>query len=204
MVQTSWFTVFEYACILVCSSHNISKWPCDDFMNRFFDADSIITLFLCCCSDVLVYISLFAVQSLFLGIFELCDDLLSCECHFPWWTVSYEERALYLEAIIQNHKENMTFEDFAAQVFSPSPSFWPTGGAGETPSLAFYWTFFNDWHCTNTEPKPNNLTHVESMYGIVSLKMKIVLTFTHPQVVPNLYAFLSSVEHKRRYFEECE
>uniref|UniRef100_A0A8C2F6D7 Ral GTPase activating protein, alpha subunit 2 (catalytic) n=1 Tax=Cyprinus carpio TaxID=7962 RepID=A0A8C2F6D7_CYPCA len=30
----------------------------------------------------------------------------------------YEERALYLEAIIQNHKENMTFEDFAAQVFS--------------------------------------------------------------------------------------
>uniref|UniRef100_A0A8C2F2A2 Ral GTPase activating protein, alpha subunit 2 (catalytic) n=1 Tax=Cyprinus carpio TaxID=7962 RepID=A0A8C2F2A2_CYPCA len=44
----------------------------------------------------------------------------------------YEERALYLEAIIQNHKENMTFEDFAAQVFSPSPSYWPTGGAGET------------------------------------------------------------------------
>uniref|UniRef100_A0A8C1PU41 Ral GTPase activating protein, alpha subunit 2 (catalytic) n=1 Tax=Cyprinus carpio TaxID=7962 RepID=A0A8C1PU41_CYPCA len=42
----------------------------------------------------------------------------------------YEERALYLEAIIQNHKENMTFEDFAAQVFSPSPSYWPTGGAG--------------------------------------------------------------------------
>uniref|UniRef100_A0A8C1Q0T2 Ral GTPase activating protein, alpha subunit 2 (catalytic) n=1 Tax=Cyprinus carpio TaxID=7962 RepID=A0A8C1Q0T2_CYPCA len=39
----------------------------------------------------------------------------------------YEERALYLEAIIQNHKENMTFEDFAAQVFSPSPSYWPTG-----------------------------------------------------------------------------
>ncbi|XDV42639.1 hypothetical protein PO909_011262 [Leuciscus waleckii] len=30
----------------------------------------------------------------------------------------------------------MTFEDFAAQVFSPSPSYWPTGGAGETPSLA--------------------------------------------------------------------
>jgi len=26
--------------------------------------------------------------------------------------------------------------------------------------------------------------------------------FTHPQVVPNLYEFLSSVEHKRRYFRE--
>ncbi|RXN14773.1 ral GTPase-activating subunit alpha-2 [Labeo rohita] len=47
-----------------------------------------------------------------------------------WMLESYEERALYLEAIIQNHKENMTFEDFAAQVFSPSPSYWPTGGAG--------------------------------------------------------------------------
>uniref|UniRef100_A0A8C2HKM8 Ral GTPase activating protein, alpha subunit 2 (catalytic) n=1 Tax=Cyprinus carpio TaxID=7962 RepID=A0A8C2HKM8_CYPCA len=50
----------------------------------------------------------------------------------------YEERALYLEAIIQNHKENMTFEDFAAQVFSPSPSYWPTGGAGETLFLFLF------------------------------------------------------------------
>uniref|UniRef100_A0A8C1TZ88 Ral GTPase activating protein, alpha subunit 2 (catalytic) n=1 Tax=Cyprinus carpio TaxID=7962 RepID=A0A8C1TZ88_CYPCA len=48
----------------------------------------------------------------------------------PLYQSFYEERALYLEAIIQNHKENMTFEDFAAQVFSPSPSYWPTGGAG--------------------------------------------------------------------------
>uniref|UniRef100_A0A8C1TYG2 Ral GTPase activating protein, alpha subunit 2 (catalytic) n=1 Tax=Cyprinus carpio TaxID=7962 RepID=A0A8C1TYG2_CYPCA len=45
----------------------------------------------------------------------------------PLYQSFYEERALYLEAIIQNHKENMTFEDFAAQVFSPSPSYWPTG-----------------------------------------------------------------------------
>uniref|UniRef100_A0A4W4HC52 Rap-GAP domain-containing protein n=1 Tax=Electrophorus electricus TaxID=8005 RepID=A0A4W4HC52_ELEEL len=42
----------------------------------------------------------------------------------------YEERALYLEAIILNHKENMTFEDFAAQVFSPSQSYYPTSGTG--------------------------------------------------------------------------
>uniref|UniRef100_A0A673LS76 Rap-GAP domain-containing protein n=1 Tax=Sinocyclocheilus rhinocerous TaxID=307959 RepID=A0A673LS76_9TELE len=55
----------------------------------------------------------------------------------PFWRVSterkqriYEERALYLEAIIQNHKENMTFEDFAAQVFSPSPSYWCTDRSG--------------------------------------------------------------------------
>ncbi|KAJ8392987.1 hypothetical protein AAFF_G00068910, partial [Aldrovandia affinis] len=42
----------------------------------------------------------------------------------------YEERALYLEAIVQNHREVMTFEDFAAQVFSPSPSYYPLSGTG--------------------------------------------------------------------------
>ncbi|KAG8444003.1 hypothetical protein GDO86_009259 [Hymenochirus boettgeri] len=42
---------------------------------------------------------------------------------------SYEERALYLEAIIHNHREVMTFEDFAAQVFSPSPTY-SQGGFG--------------------------------------------------------------------------
>ncbi|XP_076604502.1 ral GTPase-activating protein subunit alpha-2 isoform X2 [Chaetodon auriga] len=41
----------------------------------------------------------------------------------------YEERALYLEAIVQNHREVMTFEDFASQVFSPSPGY-PMSGAG--------------------------------------------------------------------------
>nr|XP_033792148.1 ral GTPase-activating protein subunit alpha-2 isoform X2 [Geotrypetes seraphini] len=40
----------------------------------------------------------------------------------PLYQSFYEERALYLEAIIQNHREVMTFEDFAAQVFSPCPS----------------------------------------------------------------------------------
>ncbi|XP_060735762.1 ral GTPase-activating protein subunit alpha-2 isoform X2 [Tachysurus vachellii] len=42
----------------------------------------------------------------------------------------YEERALYLEAIIMNHKESLTFEDFAAQVFSPSPTYYPISGTG--------------------------------------------------------------------------
>ncbi len=39
--------------------------------------------------------------------------------------------------------------------------------------------------------------------GIVHPKMKI-LSFTHPQVVPNLYECLCSAEHKGRYSEECE
>lgn len=32
--------------------------------------------------------------------------------------------------------------------------------------------------------------------------MKILLLFTHLQVVPNLYEFISSAQHKRRYFED--
>uniref|UniRef100_A0A6Q2Y8C5 Rap-GAP domain-containing protein n=1 Tax=Esox lucius TaxID=8010 RepID=A0A6Q2Y8C5_ESOLU len=43
----------------------------------------------------------------------------------------YEERALYLEAIVQNHREVMTFEDFASQVFSPSPSYYTMSGTGK-------------------------------------------------------------------------
>ncbi len=38
---------------------------------------------------------------------------------------------------------------------------------------------------------------------IVHPKMKILSSFTHPQVVPNLYEYLSSAEHKGRYSEEC-
>jgi len=34
--------------------------------------------------------------------------------------------------------------------------------------------------------------------------MKIVSSFTHPQVISNLYEFLSSAEHEWRYFEECQ
>uniref|UniRef100_A0A4W5PS12 Ral GTPase activating protein catalytic subunit alpha 2 n=1 Tax=Hucho hucho TaxID=62062 RepID=A0A4W5PS12_9TELE len=48
----------------------------------------------------------------------------------------YEERALYLEAIVQNHREVMTFEDFASQVFSPSPSYYPMNGTGKNPMLS--------------------------------------------------------------------
>ncbi len=33
--------------------------------------------------------------------------------------------------------------------------------------------------------------------------MKILSSFTHPRVVPNLYECLCSAEHKGRYSEEC-
>jgi len=34
--------------------------------------------------------------------------------------------------------------------------------------------------------------------GLVHPKMKILSVFTHPQVVPNLYGFICSAEHKGR------
>ncbi|XP_055458573.1 ral GTPase-activating protein subunit alpha-2 isoform X3 [Psammomys obesus] len=57
------------------------------------------------------------------------------KCLIPLYQSFYEERALYLEAIIQNHREVMTFEDFAAQVFSPSPSYSLSGTGVLTSSL---------------------------------------------------------------------
>ncbi|XP_028825456.1 ral GTPase-activating protein subunit alpha-2 isoform X3 [Denticeps clupeoides] len=57
----------------------------------------------------------------------------------------YEERALYLEAIIQNHREIMTFEDFATQVFSPSPSYYPMGTAACRRWPGMCWDVENPW-----------------------------------------------------------
>jgi len=40
--------------------------------------------------------------------------------------------------------------------------------------------------------------------GLVHPKIKILSVFTHPHdVVPNLYVFICSAEHKGRYLEEC-
>jgi len=33
--------------------------------------------------------------------------------------------------------------------------------------------------------------------------MLIMSSLTYTRVVPNLYEFLSSIEHKRRFFKEC-
>ncbi len=41
-----------------------------------------------------------------------------------------------------------------------------------------------------------------TLKGIVHPKMKILSSFTHPQVIPNLYECVCS-EHKGRHSEEC-
>jgi len=38
--------------------------------------------------------------------------------------------------------------------------------------------------------------------GLVHPKMKFLSVFTHPHVVPKLYVFICSAEHKGRYLEE--
>ncbi len=42
----------------------------------------------------------------------------------------------------------------------------------------------------------------DSLKGLVQPKNVILSSFTHPYVVPNLYACLCSAEHKGRYSEE--
>jgi len=37
--------------------------------------------------------------------------------------------------------------------------------------------------------------------GTVHPKMRILSSFTHPQVVPNLYVFIGSAEHKGRFLQ---
>ncbi|XP_066044544.1 ral GTPase-activating protein subunit alpha-1 isoform X9 [Chamaea fasciata] len=62
----------------------------------------------------------------------------------PLYQNFYEERARYLQTIVQHHLEPTTFEDFAAQVFCPAPyqhlpsetGFCPETQLGETPATA--------------------------------------------------------------------
>jgi len=45
------------------------------------------------------------------------------------------------------------------------------------------------------------LTDSHNIKGLVYPKMKVLSVFTHPHVVPNLYVFICSAEHKGRYLE---
>ncbi|XP_027275487.1 ral GTPase-activating protein subunit alpha-1 isoform X9 [Cricetulus griseus] len=52
----------------------------------------------------------------------------------PLYQNFYEERARYLQTIVQHHLEPTTFEDFAAQVFSPAPyHHFPPDSVGSYP-----------------------------------------------------------------------
>ncbi len=57
------------------------------------------------------------------------------------------------------------------------------------------------WSVTSHDP--SEIMLIFSIKVMVHPKMKILSSFTHPQVVPNLYECLCSSEHKGRYSEEC-
>ncbi len=59
------------------------------------------------------------------------------------------------------------------------------------------------WPCFVIKPKNSFFLPLKTVsQRIVHPKMKILSSFTHPQVVLNLYEFLCSAEHKGRYFEQ--
>ncbi len=59
------------------------------------------------------------------------------------------------------------------------------------------------WDAYNASQEYFRFFKYLSLKGIVHPKMTILSSFTHPQVVPNLYECLCSAEHKGRYSEEC-
>lgn len=53
--------------------------------------------------------------------------------------LSYEERARYLETIVQHHQDPTTFEEYAARVYSPAPcTHLPTDTGTTVPSDAAF------------------------------------------------------------------
>ncbi|XP_013767759.1 ral GTPase-activating protein subunit alpha-1 isoform X4 [Pundamilia nyererei] len=55
----------------------------------------------------------------------------------PLYQNFYEERARYLENIVQNHQEPTTFEDYAARVYSPAPCTHLPSDTDRIVSLAY-------------------------------------------------------------------
>ncbi|KAM8737321.1 ral GTPase-activating protein subunit alpha-2 isoform 2-T2 [Acanthopagrus schlegelii] len=82
----------------------------------------------------------------------------------------YEERALYLEAIVQNHREVMTFEDFASQVFSPSPGYPMSGTACRRwPGMVWDMEYPGAKHDCKTLPASSTLGMMPSPSPPVSI-----------------------------------
>ncbi len=60
----------------------------------------------------------------------------------------------------------------------------------------------SQWHCIAVTALNSCVVGLSKLKGTVHPKMKILSSFTHPQVDPNLYEFLCSAKNKGRYSEE--
>uniref|UniRef100_A0A5F8GZG5 Ral GTPase activating protein catalytic subunit alpha 1 n=1 Tax=Monodelphis domestica TaxID=13616 RepID=A0A5F8GZG5_MONDO len=72
----------------------------------------------------------------------------------PLYQNFYEERARYLQSIVQHHLEPTTFEDFAAQVFSPAPYHHSASDAGKNSRNAFRIRIYWNLKCSTLFLKP--------------------------------------------------
>ena len=60
-----------------------------------------------------------------------CRTIINIKSEFH----SYEERARSIDTVTRNHKEAMTFEEFAANVYSPIQPQSPFSGASSVSGL---------------------------------------------------------------------
>lgn len=69
----------------------------------------------------------------------------------------------------------------------------------------FFYEVFTDekWFFDAMASLQNSPFGTFILKGIVHSKIKVLLSFIHPDVVPNVDEFLFSVELKGRYFDEC-
>ncbi|XP_078031113.1 ral GTPase-activating protein subunit alpha-2 isoform X6 [Epinephelus lanceolatus] len=92
----------------------------------------------------------------------------------------YEERALYLEAIVQNHREVMTFEDFASQVFSPSPGY-PMSGTACRRWPGMVWDMEYPWAKLDCKTLPASSTL--GMMPTTNIHLFINLGSVNPSII---------------------
>jgi len=72
-----------------------------------------------------------------------------------------------------------------------------------TSGYCFSTVFYQTLHCILYDKSELPSLYPQGFKGLVHPKMKIMSVCTHPHVVPNLYVFICSAEHKGRYLEEC-
>ncbi len=88
---------------------------------------------------------------------------------------------------IKSKKRKVCHHSLTLMLFQTHITFFFCGGTQKEKVWRMFMLFFS----------------IVTIKGIVHTKMKILSSFTHPQVVPNLYERLCSAEHKGRYSEEC-
>uniref|UniRef100_A0AAQ4RQ74 Ral GTPase activating protein catalytic subunit alpha 1 n=1 Tax=Gasterosteus aculeatus aculeatus TaxID=481459 RepID=A0AAQ4RQ74_GASAC len=84
----------------------------------------------------------------------------------PLYQNFYEERARYLETIVQHHQEPTTFEDYAARVYSPAPCTHLPSDTGKMQPSSPMWLFIGLSVCSSA-PKRHSRTQDQNVSPMV-------------------------------------